>query len=221
MERRHLGSGTAPRHMGVFLATCAMHAAAIYWLGSQVITRQSPLWTALEVTFVPTERKQPPPPTEIPVLPDDAFAERPLIDIPAPDVEIDLPAETTNAIQAPPPPDPPPQPATLASEGKGFGPLTKPRVISSPKHPQDRYPRASIRARESGRTVVQICISATGAVESVDIAQSSGFRRLDEAALDMALDYGFAPAMREGHPVAVCLPYGIDFRLGVGGRRDH
>jgi len=35
----------------------------------------------------------------------------------------------------------------------------------------------------------------------------------------MALDYVFEPAMREGKPVPVCLPYGIEFRVAVGGLR--
>ena len=219
MERLILGTG--PRHVSVLLATCAAHAAAIYLLSTHAMMRESPLWSALEVTFVAVEKKEPPAPPAIPVLLRDAFAEQPLIEIPAPQVELGISQDGGNAIHTPPPPEPIQEPSSALEEGSGYGPVAKPRVIGGPKNPQDRYPRASIRNRESGRSIVTICISDTGSVESVDLAQSSGYRRLDEAALDMALDYRFMPATREGQAVAVCLPYGIDFRVGVGGRRRH
>jgi len=202
--------------MGVFFATCAIHGAAIYFLATQVVTIHSPLWSALEVSFVSAEKpKEPPPPTEVPVILSDAFAERPLIEIPAPAVELGIPEEASQAIHEPAP-ELPLVTETAPEEGKGYGPFTKPRVISGPKHPQDRYPRASIRNKESGRTVVNLCISPEGTVQTVAVAQTSGYRRLDDAAMDMALDYVFEPAMREGKAVPVCLPYGIEFH---GSRR--
>jgi len=205
--------------MGVFLATCGLHAAAIYGLATVVVTNRSPLWEALEVSFIPAEQPtEPPPPKAIPVLLSDAFAERPVMDIPPPAVELATAPEGSEAIHLPPP-DPTP-PVDLRPEAEqGYGPLSKPQVISGPKYPQDRYPRISIRHRESGRTVVRVCISASGTVDSVEVAQSSGFPRLDAAAADMTLDYTFAPATREGKAVPVCLPYGIDFRLAIGGSR--
>jgi periplasmic protein TonB len=205
--------------MGVLLATCAAHAAAMYWIGTQVVTNQTPLWNALEVSLVPAEKREPPPPAEIPVLLSDAFAERPVMEIPPPTLELAIPQEASEAIHAPPAPEPDPRPDIPSIGGEGYGPLTRPRVVSGPKYPQDRYPRASIRNKESGRTTLRICISEAGTVDSVDVAQTSGYPRLDAAALDMALDYQFAPAMREGQPVPVCLPYGIEFRVAVGGRR--
>jgi periplasmic protein TonB len=209
----------APRNMGVFLATCAIHAAVIYWISIQVVGNRAALWSALEVSFVPVEApKDPPIPTDIPVVLTDAFAERELLDIPPPTAELSGAQEESAAIHAPPPAPPPPV-DIAPEEGQGYGPLTKPQVISKPKNPQDRYPRISIRHKESGRTVLKICISATGSVDSVDVAKTSGYPRLDAAALDMALDYVFAPATRDGNPVPVCLPYGIDFRVGVGGLR--
>jgi protein TonB len=205
--------------MSVFVATCALHAAGVYFIATQVVQDRSPLWHALEVSFVPLEKPAvPPPPANIPVVLTDAFAERQLIDIPAPTADLEGPQESSEAIHVPPP-DPPPVPDRAPEEGKGYGPLTKPRVISGPKYPQDRYPRASIRHKEMGRPVVKICISAEGSVESAEVAQSSGYPRLDAAAVDMSLDYVFAPAMREGKAVPVCIPYGIDFRLAIGGWR--
>lgn len=217
--RSHL-PGTLPRHTGVFLVTCALHAAAIYFLSTLIITGHQPLWSSLDVSFIPVEKlRQPPPPPPVPVLLSDAFAEHQLMDIPPPDIELGPADESSQAIEAPPPPEPAPQPRLTAEEGQGYGPLTKPRVVSRPRNPADRYPRASIRAGESGLTIVNICISAAGTVDSVDVAQSSGYRRLDEAALDMSLDYVFAPAVREGKAIPVCLPYSIEFRVALGRSR--
>lgn len=219
MERRQGIPGAGRRHVGAFLATCALHAVTIYWLGTLAVTRHDPLWSSLEVSFVPSEKAEPPPSLVIPTLMSDAFAERPLIDIPPPTIELGAENEASAAIHVPPPPEPHEESDTASDTEQGYGPLTKPRVRSGPTNPQDRYPRASIRHKESGRTVVKLCISTTGIVQSVEVAESSGYRRLDEAAIDMGWDYVFEPALRDGKPVAVCLPYGINFRMSVGGMR--
>jgi protein TonB len=218
MARRQSTPGLSAGHMGVFLVTCALHATAAYFAATQVVTGRGSLSSTLEVSFIPTEKRtEPPPPAPVPVLLSDAFADRRLMDIPPPTVELAVPQEPSQAIHVPPP-EPPPQLDPAVREGQGYGPLIRPRVLSGPKS-QDRYPRASIRHGESGRTVVKICISPTGTVDSVEVAESSGYPRLDRAAVDTGWDYVFAPAMREGKAAAVCLPYGIRFRIAIGGSR--
>lgn len=214
IRHRHPIADLPPHHVGVFLATCALHVLAIAYVIDQDGVGRAAIVNPLQVSFVPLEKSEPPPEAEIPVLLEDAFFERPLIDIPAPSVEVAIPQEATKAIHAPPP-APPPEPAPVLDEGQGYGPLTKPRVISGPRS-QDWYPRASVRRKESGRPVVKICISDTGQVESVELAKSSGYPRLDEAAVDIGWGYVFSPAMRGSKPVPVCLPYGIRFRIAIG-----
>jgi periplasmic protein TonB len=99
-----------------------------------------------------------------------------------------------------------------ASPEAPSGSMTMPRPITRP-HGPDSYPRESFLAKETGRTTIRICISATGAVDSVEVAATSGFPRLDRAAVSIGLDYRFRPAMRQGRAVAVCLPYGIKFGI--------
>lgn len=217
-NRRAHALGMSARHVGVLFATCVLHASAVYFAASQTVAGRDASWSPLQVTFIPIENPlAPPPPPLVPVLLNDAFAERELMEIPSPRIELAAPLQANLAIHVPPP-DPPPQPDFAPSEGQGFGPLTRPRVVSGPSS-QDRYPRASIRHRESGRTVVKICISSAGAVDSVEVAESSGHARLDGAAVDIGWDYIFEPALRDGKPIAVCLPYGIRFRIGIGGSR--
>lgn len=219
MERRQRLPGRSPRNIGVFVATCAVHAVAIHWLATQAVNNGDSLWRTLEVSFIPTAKPQePPPPAPVPVMLSDAFLERQLLDIPPPTADLSLEQEPSQAIHAPPP-EPVLQPTSTPEEGLGYGPLTKPRVISGPRFPEDYYPRSSIRHKESGTTVVKLCISAAGEVESVEVAESSGYTRLDQAAVDMGWGYMFSPAMREGTSVPVCLPYAIKFRLAIGGAR--
>jgi protein TonB len=223
MDHRHSSRAISARDVSAFLAISLLHAVAIYFLASQAVTDRGALWTSLEVSFIPHQKpKEPPPPPPIPELLTDAFNEIPLQNIPAPDVQVAMPEDEGNAIHLKTPEPPPPAEEDIAPPqgDQGFGPLTKPRVLSRP-HVQDRYPPASIYNRESGRPVVKICISDQGTVTHVELAQSSGFHRLDEAAVDLGWDYVFAPAQREGKPIAVCLPYGITFRINIGGLRRH
>jgi periplasmic protein TonB len=211
------------RDMAVFVAIGILHAAGIYYFGTQMAASGQSLWSQLEVSFIPRQKPHdPPPPPPLPELLTDAFNEIPLIDIPAPSVDVAEPAEEGKAIHIDTPVPLPEEQTQLAPPqgDEGFGPLTKPRVLSRPKV-QDRYPPASIAYRESGRSVVKVCISEQGTVTNVELVQSSGFHRLDEAAVDLGWDYVFAPAMRESKAVAVCLPYGITFRINIGGGKRH
>jgi periplasmic protein TonB len=87
-----------------------------------------------------------------------------------------------------------------------------PRPMSGPRG-VDRYPGESLKAKESGTVVMNICISPAGKVDSVELARSSGFPRLDQVALGIASEYQFQPATRHGHPVAACVPYRIVFKV--------
>jgi protein TonB len=219
---RPLANMISLRDTGIFIAIGLLHFAGVYYLATQMATSRQSLWSRLEVSFIPQQKPHdPPPPPPVPELLTDAFNEVPLLDIPAPDVEVAVPQDEGQAIHIDAPvPSPDVQQDVAPPQGDevGFGPLTKPRVLSRPKV-QDRYPPASIAYRETGRSVVRICISEQGTVTDVALAQTSGFRRLDEAATDLGWDYVFVPAMREGKPIAVCLPYGITFRVNIGGRR--
>jgi protein TonB len=50
--------------------------------------------------------------------------------------------------------------------------------------PPPRYPRESRRRHEQGTVLLAVLLATDGSVETLRIARSSGYRRLDEAALD-------------------------------------
>ena len=99
------------------------------------------------------------------------------------------------------------QEATL-KEDKGV--MTE-AAASGTFHPT--YPRISKRRGEEGTVILSVHVLDSGSVGRADILQSSGFRRLDEAALKGALKTTFIPALRYGHPVESTTRLSYTFRL--------
>jgi periplasmic protein TonB len=64
---------------------------------------------------------------------------------------------------------------------------------------QPAYPPASRRAGEGGSVVVSVLVGADGRVADAEVARSSGYGRLDNAAIRQALSaWRFRPATRDG-----------------------
>jgi TonB family protein len=120
--------------------------------------------------------------------------ERPPVEVPPPEVSIDLPMETTTtAIQdvtdKPPPPAPPPPPRVAGSPAK----------MRSAVDPDQFYPPGAKRREEQGSPVVQACVGPNGRlVREPVITETSGFPELDGAAVKVAKANRYTPAMEGG-----------------------
>ncbi len=66
--------------------------------------------------------------------------------------------------------------------------------------PTPTYPRSSRRLRESGIVHIKVWISALGTVEKSAIVQSSGYLRLDNAALETVNRWRCKPPVHNGLP---------------------
>ncbi|TAK08863.1 MAG: energy transducer TonB, partial [Rhizorhabdus sp.] len=66
-----------------------------------------------------------------------------------------------------------------------------------------RYPLESRRRKEQGTVLLRLLIGTDGRVAQISIAQSSGFERLDQAALQAARSWRWQPMIRDGQPVEV------------------
>lgn len=66
-----------------------------------------------------------------------------------------------------------------------------------------RYPLESRRKREQGTVLLMLTLALDGSVESVAISRSSGFARLDDAALDAVRRWRWNPVIQGGEPVRV------------------
>ena len=165
----------------------------------KVIT--GPLETVNIEEQAPPPEEPPPPPPKLEEIPPY---------VPPPDVVVEtaspppptITTQTTIArpdppVVAPPAPPAPPPPPAPAGPDKAASPRGNSVGVS-----EEDYPSASLRAGEEGRTVVRIVIGADGRVKACDVAQSSGFPRLDEKTCQVAQRrWRFNPAEKAGQPV--------------------
>lgn len=90
------------------------------------------------------------------------------------------------------------------------GYLDPPRLLYRPLQPP--YPPAALRQNRRGSPVVNIELDAEGEILGVRLLKSSGFADLDAAALNFVRIWKFAPATRNGKPIAANLEQTIHFR---------
>jgi TonB family protein len=82
-----------------------------------------------------------------------------------------------------------------------FATNSPPQVDLTQPHEQ-LYPKAAQSNGESGTVTVGAYVDANGKVTKYNIAQSSGFADLDQAALQSVLNWRFVPAKQGGNPVS-------------------
>lgn len=92
--------------------------------------------------------------------------------------------------------------APSTSTGKAGSPsLVEPSADADYlKNPPPGYPRMSRRMGEQGTVVVRVFINTQGLPEKPEVRTSSGFVRLDQAALDAVQRWRFVPGRRNGTP---------------------
>lgn len=98
-------------------------------------------------------------------------------------------------------------------------------VVASPKielpssdadylnNPKPPYPALSKRMGEQGKVVVRTLIGTDGRAQEVQLQQSSGFERLDQAALTAARQWRYVPGKRDGVPQAMWFNVPFTFQL--------
>lgn len=76
------------------------------------------------------------------------------------------------------------------------------------------YPLASLKAKEEGRVVLDLFVARNGRTYDAKVATSSGFPKLDQAAVDTAMtSWRFKPGTVDGMPVAMWFPFAFRFTL--------
>ena len=113
----------------------------------------------------------------------------------------EIPAVTTDEpvayVPTPPPPPViespplPPQPVMLSAE----------LSVSCPERSPPDYPSLSMRMNEQGKVVLRVELGEDGRVAHSDIKTSSGYQRLDSAALNAVKTWRCKPAIRNGMAV--------------------
>jgi protein TonB len=102
----------------------------------------------------------------------------------------------------------------LSSEDRGNGATSdlRPRCLFCP---QPQYPLRARREGWQGQVDVVLAVREDGTAAEVDLRRSSGYRVLDWAALQVARQSRFTPALRQGVPRVVRGRIRYQFRLVV------
>ena len=102
----------------------------------------------------------------------------------------------------------PPEPEPL--------PAIPPRPSARFDNPRPWYPRMARRRGMEGRVTLRVTVSPDGHVAAIRVAHSSGYRLLDDAALETVKTWRFVPAYRGDTPVTGEVLVPIRFRLRSG-----
>jgi protein TonB len=163
----------------------------------------------LRVIEEPSSKKEPEKPVPPEPLPQ---ISQPVIQMPDLPVFTSAAAESSYAVatqpEAPPAPPAPsapvaaPQPVVAASFDADY--LHNPAPL---------YPYASRRNHDEGKVILMVLVSAEGTTKSLKLHRSSGYRALDDAAIDAVRQWKFVPARRGAEAVEDWVLVPISFHL--------
>jgi protein TonB len=194
------------RRAVVLIAIIVLHVLLAYGLATGLARKAIELIAPPIQSDIIEEVQQhdlppPPPPPEF---------ERPPVEVPPPDINIDMPVEPTQSTaitdvtDKAQPKAPPPHVSnkTNPTTGKNF------------PNSADYYPAASMRLGEEGSAIVHACVAPTGKLsEDPTIAKTSGSARLDEGAIKLAKAGHYVPGSEDGKPTTGCFNMSIKFQL--------
>lgn len=110
----------------------------------------------------------------------------------------------------------PPSPVAASASPASVPVEQKPLVRAEADYlnnPKPSYPRLSKRMGEQGEVRLRVLVAADGRVASVQLSRSSGYERLDEAALESVKQWRFKPATQGGEPLETWVEVPVKFVL--------
>jgi len=216
--------------LGIGVAV-AIHLAWLTLLPEQhpetAITPPQPIM----VNWVSTaEAKTPTPPAAQPVQQSEPTVKKPkpkpVTKAAKPKPLLTTASETVSAMAAPssesepqqpqPAPAATPQPvaAAASSEESHQAPTTLPSLHADYlNNPAPAYPDQSRQQGEQGRVLLRVLVTTAGTVEQINLRKSSGYSRLDSAALETVKNWRFVPAQRGSQVVSAWVVVPISFSL--------
>ncbi|MES2950149.1 MAG: energy transducer TonB [Pseudomonadota bacterium] len=207
------------RNLRIVVAVLSLHVGVLWALQAGLLRRVVEVFVPAQVLvemYTPTvDKPEPPRPVPTPVKTKLTPAAPPVplaVATPTPQ-----PSELTLAPVAPAPPantgeKTPSNTTATASTAVAPAPpkLELPSsdadYLNNPKPP---YPPLSKRMGEQGKVVIRTLIGADGVAQEATIQQSSGFDRLDQAALATARKWRYVPGKRAG--VAEAMWFNVPF----------
>ncbi|MFM0696851.1 energy transducer TonB [Paraburkholderia graminis] len=241
MQASHtVSAGAAPASSNrmnprVLTATALVAAVHVALLAVILTLRHDPVQPALE-SRVMTAQLLPPAPVAAPAAvqsvapppptPTPPVHSKPKVQpkptpkpTPAPLREAPAPSPVTVAPPEPAAPAAPAAPTPAAPAAPAIGRQTM--EISAPKNvshldcniAKPDYPALSRRRGETGTAYVKFVVGLTGKLENIELKKSSGFSRLDDAALAAAHASACKPYLEDGQPIRAAYTQPYNFNL--------
>jgi periplasmic protein TonB len=201
---------TASQQLSGIFFVVFIHVAVVYIIASglgqkavQVV--MGPIETKVIEEVKKQQEELPPPPPKLETPP--PYVPPPDILLAAEPVAAPTTAiQTVTQVKTPPPVATPPAP--------DVEPRLNPRARRGVPEERD-YPDTSRRLKEEGDVIISILINSDGSVGDVKVEKSSGYQRLDDAAVDFYKNKAskFLPATRAGQPVAAWKTLKVTWKL--------
>ena len=197
--QRRVGKGLFKRGP-IGVVVIALHAVLIYAVASSLGIIEFPnVAKPMEAVIVdmPQTRESEPVPVVKPDL-EQPQIETPPIEDTIPEIEVPVDEPAPDAITAETSPAPPVQETANMTVSRRVDPV---------------YPPASRRLGEEGTGLFRVLVDEKGKPTQVEVLKSSGFPRLDEAAMNAIRKWSFKPAMQSSQPVRSWTRVQVAFQL--------
>lgn len=184
----------------VGLAVVGLHLVLIYFVaGSLGIVKLPEFAKPMEAVIIdsPQEQQHEPVPIVKPDL-ETPQVETPPIEDTVPEIEVPTDEPAPNAITA---------------ETSPSTPVAETADMKVSRRVDPVYPSASRRDGEQGRGVFRVLVDENGKPQDVQVLTSTGFPRLDTAALEAIRKWAFSPAMQNGQKVKSWTRVQVAFQL--------
>jgi len=207
-----------------FAGVVLLHVLGLVWAAQQLSVSDPVITPPSVVGVLVAPEPEPAPPPPKPVPPPPKPEPKPVVPKPTPKPtpkpvakpepvrEVAPEPVQQAAPAAPAPPAPPVQQATPAPEAPA--PVTPPRTDAAHlNNPAPQYPALSRRLGEQGRVMLDVYILPDGSVGEIKLNRSSGFPRLDNAALQAVKTWKYVPAKRGDKPIPFWYVQPVSFVL--------
>jgi periplasmic protein TonB len=224
------------RNLAIVLSVVLLHVGVLYALYSGLLTRVA---QTVVPSVIMAELIEPPKPKEITPTPAPPPVQKPPSRSPPPQAQ---PPQRVSKPVAKPPAAPAPLPAAIADPTPAanaptgvLAPQPTPAPIAAPvapaapavsstvqmptsdadylQNPKPPYPPISRRLNEQGTSTLRVFIGADGVPQRAELIKSSGFDRLDKAALATVMRWRYVPGKRGGVAEAMSVTVPIIWEL--------
>lgn len=179
---------------GVAALVIAGHVAIIYIIATSLGFVEAPKFAEpMQTVIIDTPQTT----VEKPPTPKVELAE-PQLDVPIPETPIEVPVE---------------EPPVVTSTDVAPTESVPDAELAVRRRVEPAYPPASRRVGEEGTVTVRVLVDERGRAGEVRLAKSSGYSRLDEAAIAAIRKWTFAPAMRGAQSVPAWTTVRVTFQL--------